>query len=213
MPNRKYYKEHIDFIAANINGMQYSKLTKIFNEHFNLNVTKKAVIAFANKNGLHNGLDTKIKNQMTRNGQKTQFQKGHIPINKGKKGMFNVGGNKTSFKPGHKPQNYRPIGSERIGVQGYAEIKIKDPKTWKMKHVIIWEEINGAVPSGYVVIFADGNKENLNIDNLLLISRRELLILNQKDLIKNDAELTRTGLLIADLHIKIYERKSSKKEA
>ena len=57
----------------------------------------------------------------------------------------------------------------------------------------------------------DGNKRNFDPDNLILVSRAQLVRLNQGNLIQNDAELTRTGITIADIQNKIGERKKAKK--
>lgn len=40
----------------------------------------------------------------------------------------------------------------------------------------------------------------------LLISRNQLRTLNQNDLIKDDPELTKSGIILADLLIKINEK-------
>ena len=87
------------------------------------------------------------------------------------------------------------------------EIKIADPRTWKGKHKIIWEAANGPVPPGHVLIFADGNKLNVTLENLLLITRRELAVMNKKGLIANKAELTKAGVTVAGIFLKITERK------
>lgn len=50
---------------------------------------------------------------------------------------------------------------------------------------------------GHKVIFADGNKRNFNIDNLILVTNSEALIMNKNKLIYEDVELTKTGSLIA----------------
>lgn len=86
------------------------------------------------------------------------------------------------------------------------EIKIADPGKWKSKHIILWEEANGPVPKGHVVIFSDRNQQNVTLDNLLLISRQELAVMNKRGLIANNAELTKTGVAIADIYLKIGER-------
>jgi hypothetical protein len=112
---------------------------------------------------------------------------------------------------GHKPWNYKPVGTERTNTDGYVEIKTADPNKWRPKHIIIWEKANGPVPKGYVVIFADGNKQNVVLNNLLLISRKELAIMNKRGLIANSADLTKAGLTIADIYLKIGERKKNKK--
>jgi len=73
--------------------------------------------------------------------------------------------------------------------------------------VLIWERHNGPVPPGHVVIFGDGNRRNFDPGNLLLVSRKQLVRLNQRGLIQNNAELTKMGIIIADIHNKIGERK------
>lgn len=84
-------------------------------------------------------------------------------------------------------------------------------KNWKGKHIVIWEAANGPVPKGHVVIFGDGNIRNFVPGNLLLVSRKQLVRLNQMNLIQEDAELTRTGILIADICNKIGEWKCAGK--
>jgi len=200
--NRKYTEEHIAFIEANIQGRPFQELTDMFNERFGFGIKKSTMISLADRHGLHNGRDCKLNTGY----EPTQFKKGITPWNKGMKGI-NLGGKQTQFKKGQKGWNYKPVGTERTNTDGYVEIKITDPKTWKAKHIIIWEEANGPVPSGHVVIFTDGNKQNVTLDNLLLISRRELAVMNKQGLISNDSELTKTGVVIADIYLKIGERK------
>ena len=59
-----------------------------------------------------------------------------------------------------------------------------------------------------VVIFADQNKLNFEKDNLILVSKNQLLEMNRNKLIFQDKELTKTGANIAELMIKINERKN-----
>jgi len=63
------------------------------------------------------------------------------------------------------------------------------------------------VPPGHAIVFGDGNKRNFDLGNLLLVSRAQLARINQRGLIQDDAELTKTGILIADVYNKIGERK------
>ena len=95
------------------------------------------------------------------------FQKGSVPFNKGMKGICAKGCEKTWFKKGQKPINHRPLGSERITVDGYTEVKVEEPNKWRLKQQIVWEEHCGVVPKGYVLIVADGDKTNFDIKNLL----------------------------------------------
>lgn len=133
------------------------------------------------------------------------FKKGNIPKNKGKKWAEYMSeesqakSRATTFKNGNIPKNHRPVGSERINVEGYSEIKTKEPNVWEYKHRIIYEQHYGKVPDGYVVMFADRNKQNFDIDNLILVSRHEDLIMNSKKLLYNDKELTKSGHLVAKI--------------
>lgn len=116
--------------------------------------------------------------------EKGQFVKGFTPWNKGLKGFVNNHPNikKNQFKKGNIPKSYKPIGSKRIAKDGYTYIKIADTRIkkndWKLEHILLWEKHNGKVPANHVVFFKDGNKENLKIENLELLSRSELMSRN-----------------------------------
>ena len=143
------------------------------------------------------------------------FRKGFIPWNKGKKGY--MGANKTSFKKGNKPKNWRAVGSERINDEGYTLIKVSNKggmwKRWALKHRVVWEQHHKKkIPKGSVIIFVDGNKDNLSIDNLLCVTRNELKVLNRCRLISSVPELTKAGLNVAKLKIKLAELRKEKKD-
>lgn len=140
------------------------------------------------------------------------FEKGHVSANKGVKGKHAKGSEKGWFKEGNKPTNYKPLGAEIVNAVGYAMVKTTEPNTWRLKHQLIWEEYNGPIPKGHSVIFGDGDRNNLDINNLILVSKNQLLTLNRNKLIKNDAELTIIGVAIADVYIKINEKKALNKE-
>lgn len=196
----RYTSEQADFIKSNVEGRFAQELTNLFNAHFGTDRHVRHIRAFIKNNGLKSGIDSRIK-------------PGNVPANKGTRGVHNVGGNKTSFQKGHTPKNYMPVGSERVNGDDYVDIKIADPNKWRGKHLLVWEKYNGrTVPPGHVVIFGDGNRRNFVPDNLILVSRGQLAIMNKRGLIQNDAELTRTGLIVADLYKKIGERKRSKRE-
>ena len=147
-----------------------------------------------------------IKGAITRNklntGRTGRFEKGHATWNKGTKGLTKA--NVTSFKKGQKPHNYKPLGSERITKDGYCEIKVNDTgRRWRSKHVLIYEKHHGKVPKGSAVIFLDGDKRNFDIDNLHLVTRNQLAMLNKNSLIQKDAELTKTAINVVDLMKKI----------
>jgi len=75
---------------------------------------------------------------------------------------------------------------------------------------VIYEKHFGKVPENYVVIFADGNNRNFDIDNLLLVTKNELLIMNKHKLIANNIEITKTGHNLAKVISKIGEIKNER---
>lgn len=189
------------FIRANVQGISNQELTDLINQEFGLNVTRQQVKTFKSNHKITSGLTG-------------HFQKGCTPPNKGSKGVYNVGGNRTSFKPGRKPKNYLPVGSERIDTDGYTLIKVQDEgpwqERWKHKYRVLWEEVHGPIPKGHCLIFLDGNKQNLSLNNLQLITKKQLARLNQNHLISSDPEITKTGIIIADIYSKIGDRKKQK---
>ena len=114
----------------------------------------------------------------------TAFKKGNIPHSKGRKQTEYMSPEcierckKTCFKKGNISHNHRHLGSERINKEGYIEVKIAEPGTWKLKHRLTWEYHHGSIPSGANVQFRDGNRQNCDIDNLYVIAREEQMIKN-----------------------------------
>ncbi|GBL46247.1 bacteriophage phi 1.45 protein-like protein [Sulfuriferula multivorans] len=114
-----------------------------------------------------------------------RLKKGHVPWNKGMKGL-QMGGVATQFKPGHRGGKavdlYQPIGAERISKDGYLQRKINDDmplqKRWRGVHILVWEAANGPLPAGHAVTFKDGNKSNITLDNLELLTRAQLMARN-----------------------------------
>ena len=74
------------------------------------------------------------------------------------------------------------------------------------KQRLIWEQANGPLPPGYVVIFKDGNKRNFALDNLAAVTRYECMEMNRHDLFSSDPQATETGILLARLRTTIYQK-------
>lgn len=198
---KQYTKEQIDYLKElSDQGLFNSEIARLFNKRFGTNRTETAIQLMRAKYGLK----TTARNY---------WPKGHEPWNKGMKGV-NFGGKDTQFKTGNMPHNWVPIGSERITKDGYIQVKVQEgakQKNWRGKHILIWEEHNGPLPPGHAVIFGDGNKRNFDLDNLVLVTRAQLVRMNQSSLIHDDADLTRTGAIIADIYNKIGERRKKKR--
>lgn len=149
--------------------VERKELAELFNAAFGTQQTYKAIVGKCKVLGL-------------KTGRTGCFQKGQTPPNKGTKGL--TGANKTSFKQGNTPHNVKGVGSitEHVDKNGYTylRIKIAEPNKWQMLHAYIWEQEHGKIPKSHCVIFKDRDTENMNLDNLMLVSRSELARLNQK---------------------------------
>ena len=62
------------------------------------------------------------------------------------------------------------------------------------------------------VIFLDKNKRNFDINNLALVSREELAIINKNNFIKENAALSRAGVNVAKVKNKINKLKKESEE-
>ncbi|MFV0550351.1 MAG: HNH endonuclease signature motif containing protein, partial [Anaerorhabdus sp.] len=101
---------------------------------------------------------------------------------------------------------------------GYLWVKMWDDKqparkNWVQKHRLIWEEAHGPIPKGYHVMFADQDRTNLNLDNLILITLAEKAVMSKNGLFYKNAESTKVGLTIAKVISKASERKRGGKHA
>jgi hypothetical protein len=192
----RYTQAEIRFLKKKTTGRAYAELTVLFNARFGTDITVKQLGSTLKRYGLSTGRDCR-------------FRTGQVPHNKGKSVCY-PGCEKTQFKKGNRPWNWRPVGSERINIYGYLEVKIRNPNKWKGKQLLIWEAANGKVPKGRVIIFADGDKSNLKLENLLLVSRSELAVMNHNGLISGNGELTKAGKAVADIKMLIADRKRKK---
>ncbi|CDF86369.1 conserved hypothetical protein [Pseudomonas knackmussii B13] len=77
---------------------------------------------------------------------------------------------------GFRNSTTAPIGAEAVH-GGKLYRKVADTgdshQDWKLMHRVIWEEVNGPIPEGNLVVFRDGNTKNLTIENLELITKAE----------------------------------------
>ena len=181
-PRHKWTDEEKEYLKSIVKNNSYKEIAKKMNDRFNCDFSEEQIKGFMARNKLVTG----------RGGH---FKKGSIPWNKGTKGLTKA--NKTSFKKGIIHFNYKQVGEERIDKYGYVQIKVAEPNVWDLKHRAIYREHYGEIPDGHNIIFADGNKMNFDIDNLIAVSKSEMLILNNNNLRFEDKELTKVGVNIA----------------
>ncbi|MGH8027228.1 MAG: HNH endonuclease signature motif containing protein, partial [Pseudoxanthomonas sp.] len=116
-----------------------------------------------------------------------RFKKGLTPANKGVRRPGWAPGRmaETQFKKGEMhgaaQHNYVPIGTEKIDGYGYLVRKVTDDpalvpaRRWVGVHRLLWEEHLGPVPPGCRVVFKNGDKTDIRIDNLALVTAAEMM--------------------------------------
>lgn len=202
LPKRKNYstrlfnQEQEQFIKGNAYGKYNDELAQLVNNKFNLNITRRQIATWKKNHNVLSGLTGR-------------FEKGRETWNKGMKGL-NTGGEAGWFKKGREPINYRPVGSERIcSKDGYVLIKVQDKgihqERWHLKHVHIWEKEYGKTPEGHAIVFLNKDRADVRIENLELLTRTELVRMNQSDLFSTDPEVTKTGINLVRLNTVVYD--------
>lgn len=204
MERHKWSEEEIEFIREIYPYHENKEISKMVKDKFGFEVSARNLLNVSHK---HKFPKKAIPNSGC-------YRKGDVPWNKGK-GMSDETREKvkkTWFKKGEIPKNHRPVGSTRITVDGYTEIKIAEPNKWALYHRYIYEKAHGVkLAKNEAVIFVDGDKSNFDIDNLVKVSRANLLYLNNNDLIFDDPELTKTGVNVSKVAEKIFNLKREEK--
>ena len=151
--------------------------------------TYKEIIALMSEKFGYSFTSSQIRNALRRYNIKTGLMKQSIEV----------------FRP-----DAREVNDERY-IRGYAQLKIA-PGKWVLKHRHIYEEHFGKIKEGNYLIFLDGDKTNFDINNLMEVTRKQLMALNKYKLKYNDADLTRVGIRIGDLIMKTNEVKRNVKK-
>ena len=182
----KWTETELEYLREIAKGKYISEIVELMSKKFNYPFRK-----------------TQIKSAMTKykikNGMKSKVPKGLKPWNKG----LQIGNSHI--------HNLKNVGDEYINSDGFVMIKLDNPTRWVHKHRYLYEQQFGEIPKDKVIIFLDGDKTNLSLDNLYCITRKQLMKMNQNNLFYNNPELTSTGAELANLMLKINEVSKNKK--
>lgn len=111
-----------------------------------------------------------------------RFKPGHVPANKGlrRPGWHAGRMRETQFKKGQFPINKDPefyvLGALRVNTDGYIDMRISfapGALGWRALHKILWEDANGPIPKGHILRFRNGDKLDVCLENLELITMAE----------------------------------------
>jgi len=148
-------------------------------------------------------------------GEAFRFQPGHVPANKGlrRPGWAPGRMKQTQFKPGARSgkaaQHWLPIGSTRL-MDGYVYVKVADvpnvPYTvnWLPLHILEWERVHGPMPAGHALAFRNRDRTDARLENLELITRRELMARNSVH--RLPPALKQTVMLLGALNRQVRRR-------
>ena len=171
----RYSEEVIQYVIEYYPTMRTSEMAKV------LGISENKIHQLANTRGIKKTKEyiREVHGKVVAiAGIENRFYKGHEPWNKGIKGRNNAPEH-TLFKPGHLPANHKPIGWTRVDSEGYHWMKIAEGlKGWVMIHRLAWEMENGPIPEGKFLRFIDGNKDNWQVENLVLVDRESNMRLN-----------------------------------
>lgn len=176
---KPFTKEDEQFIKDNFLLMPIKQVAS------KINVSWGRVMRFLKNNNLE--IPQELRHQRLLDGRK---KKGVVPFNKGLKQseyMSKEAIEKTKatrFSKGRKPHNTKEKGTivsikDSYNDISYQYIKIKD-NDWVLYHRYLWEKVNGTIPDDHILVFKDGNSENVVIENLELITRTENMYRNSK---------------------------------
>ena len=123
-------------------------------------------------------------------GNKGSFKSGNVPWNRDKKGIHLSP--ETEFKPGQnvgKDSNFWKGGIQKP--KSDCTHLYAGPNKRIRRPVFVWEKRYGKIPKGWCVIHLDKNKDNDDIDNLMIIPRGILMRINSN---RNPIEFTRESI-------------------
>lgn len=182
MIRKRYTKEQEMWLRSNVSKFDsFAKLTKEFNKSFDESRKVTSIQEKCNK-----GLKLKMNKNI---------------------GRYKEGNKKTQL----------PIGTIRKGGNGSVYIKVKDSYLsyqsgyeepyWLPIQKKVWQDHYGDVPDGKMVIFLDGNRQNLDINNLYCIDRKISVVMAKNRWYTDNKDNTLTAIKWCELHYALKEEK------
>ena len=198
-PGRKFTAEQEEWLVAHIR-MSAAEMSKGINDEFSLSTSPDEI----------KGWRARTKNPRP---TPSRFQKGHTPFSKGKKWdeymspESQARSRMTTFKKGDTPHNTQPLGSISIMV-GYWVMKVSHTgnqhQKWKFLHRLLWEKEKGPIPKGMNVVFRNGDRNDIRMENLMLMDRKEMARYTPMD--DSEPEMQRFSEIVARVAAKVAEK-------
>ncbi len=200
----KYYKtpeEVYEYLEVHAWGKSNEEITKELNAALGTDYTKAQIIGAKKRRNIKSGLTGR-------------FEKGNIPPYKGKKLPPEIKAKtaKTQFKKGNIPRNSCAVGTIKKTDRYWIKVRNEggQKKCWQPYHRYLWEQAYGPIPEGYYVEYKDNNPMHCTLDNLVLVSRREHVWMNLRQLKTNNPDINAAALALAKLDIAARDRSKEK---
>jgi len=84
-------------------------------------------------------------------------------------------------------------------------IKTGEPNVFDLKHRVIWENTHGPIPKNQVLAFKNQDKTDCRLENLILMSRADMVRYNQSFQKLANPENNESCLLMAKIKNRKYE--------
>lgn len=196
MNKKRYTPQMVEFVRQNFDNHSLPELVELFNNHFDLNITKHTIIYLCHRYRiLRNVKYTKEMDSFLLDNYKI-YTKKRLAQEFNKK----FGCNKNEYTLRHRVH----LLSGDFILHNYKIIS-------KARYLFI-KYFGDEIPLGKndVVIFKDGNKENISKDNLMKVDKDDLYSLCGMKLYNIDSQTTEAGLIIAQIMRKLGELKRHK---
>ena len=188
--------EQAEYLISIIPGRSSSEVRDMINGKYGLDLTLAQIRGWKKNHHVPSGYDTR-------------YRSGEPSWNTGKK--FPGRTNNGCWADGHVADNALPIGSIRKRGDYWSK-KVKDGylnDNWTYLHRIIWEELHGPVPDDHVILFLDGNHDNLDPENLVCVPKAAACVANaQYGMVNGEPEIN--GLILTAAKLKLAIRAKQK---
>lgn len=223
--NDRFTPEQIAWLREHVQGTPFAQLTDEFNRVFEQSRSRVAIVSACFYRGIGNGLSGE---GLPDKGKKYRFKPGHTPANKGIKRYVTddpqklANMQKTQFKKGQRAANYLPVGSIRYQEKTGCLIKVQDTgpynARWKPAGRFMWSKYHPEDPVQKTdrIIYADGNPQNLDRDNLIKLSGAEYVaythlrgsLIDRKG--DTDPDALRAVITLAKIRSRLREKRKNR---
>ena len=211
MANFKWTQEMKNFVQKLANeGKNDDEITQSVNEKYKLNLLKRQINKMRNYYGIKGTRKRGIPKEIIEFVKNNANDHLNIELTELVNSTFNTNYSIHTIKHIKKYHKIkcngkeykdkwlsRPTGALKKDTRGNWVMKVNGK--WVMKSRIVYEQNFGKIPDGYNVAFLDGNKDNFDLDNLVLIKPSDKITAKKLGILSNDREIMKTSLMTVRL--------------